>query len=33
VLAIGAFGLIYLGVMSAAKVPEAKALVRRILRR
>jgi putative peptidoglycan lipid II flippase len=33
VLAIGAFGAIYLGVMSAANVPEANALMRRILRR
>jgi putative peptidoglycan lipid II flippase len=33
VLAIGAFGVIYLGVMSAANVPEANALMRRILRR
>jgi putative peptidoglycan lipid II flippase len=33
VLAIAAFGLVYLSVMSAANVPEANALMRRILRR
>jgi putative peptidoglycan lipid II flippase len=33
ILSIGAFGVIYLGVMAAAQVPEANAFVRRILRR
>lgn len=31
--AIGAFGIVYLGAMAAAKVPEARGFVRRILRR
>ena len=31
--AIGVFGLVYLGVMAAAQVPEANAFMRRILRR
>jgi hypothetical protein len=31
--AIAVFGIVYLGVMSAAKVPEAAAFTRRILRR